>query len=272
MRLFVLLVVNALCLCPNAVSPSSGQANETGAGQDNAALMARLVKAYPDYLKGVEGNDIIWVDGTRMPFDDGVRNKPFDRLLDAPSLRDEFNMTYPAGQPSAPPSENFDPGRVRYEPFFAKMYGDCERPDFKKNLVSISWLPHRGGETLVVSKINGIDKKLEAISAELEALPETYLKYLTPTSGVLACRVIAGTTRKSMHAYAAALDINTKYSHYWLWSQEKYHKYKYENSIPYEIARIFEKHGFIWGAKWYHFDTMHFEYRPEMLNDLAVSN
>ena len=27
----------------------------------------------------------------------------------------------------------------------------------------------------------------------------------------------------------------------------------------------FETHGFIWGGKWYHYDTMHFEYRPELL-------
>ena len=26
-----------------------------------------------------------------------------------------------------------------------------------------------------------------------------------------------------------------------------------------------EKHGFIWGGKWYHYDTMHFEYRPEII-------
>jgi len=23
---------------------------------------------------------------------------------------------------------------------------------------------------------------------------------------------------------------------------------------------------FIWGGRWYHFDTMHFEYRPELLD------
>jgi hypothetical protein len=28
---------------------------------------------------------------------------------------------------------------------------------------------------------------------------------------------------------------------------------------------IFERHGFIWGGKWAHYDTMHFEYRPELL-------
>jgi hypothetical protein len=36
--------------------------------------------------------------------------------------------------------------------------------------------------------------------------------------------------------------------------------------MPYEIVDIFEKQGFIWGGKWYHFDTMHFEYRPELLD------
>jgi D-alanyl-D-alanine carboxypeptidase len=30
-------------------------------------------------------------------------------------------------------------------------------------------------------------------------------------------------------------------------------------------VRIFEKQGFVWGGYWYHFDTMHFEYRPELL-------
>lgn len=38
---------------------------------------------------------------------------------------------------------------------------------------------------------------------------------------------------------------------------------KYANCIPMEIVRVFEKHGFIWGGRWYHYDTMHFEYRPE---------
>jgi hypothetical protein len=27
---------------------------------------------------------------------------------------------------------------------------------------------------------------------------------------------------------------------------------------------VFEAERFIWGGKWYHYDTMHFEYRPEL--------
>ncbi|MCL2443985.1 MAG: M15 family metallopeptidase [Treponema sp.] len=29
--------------------------------------------------------------------------------------------------------------------------------------------------------------------------------------------------------------------------------------------KTFESQGFIWGGKWQLFDTMHFEYRPEIL-------
>ena len=27
----------------------------------------------------------------------------------------------------------------------------------------------------------------------------------------------------------------------------------------------FEAEGFIWGGRWYHFDSLHFEYRPELI-------
>jgi hypothetical protein len=38
------------------------------------------------------------------------------------------------------------------------------------------------------------------------------------------------------------------------------------NSHGERLVEIFERHGFIWGGNWSHFDTMHFEYRPELLN------
>ncbi|MDR1839603.1 MAG: M15 family metallopeptidase, partial [Treponema sp.] len=34
---------------------------------------------------------------------------------------------------------------------------------------------------------------------------------------------------------------------------------------PQKVIKIFETYGFIWGGKWLFFDTMHFEYRPEIL-------
>ena len=36
-------------------------------------------------------------------------------------------------------------------------------------------------------------------------------------------------------------------------------------SPPERVVEIFERHGFVWGGKWGYFDTIHFEYRPEIL-------
>ena len=44
-------------------------------------------------------------------------------------------------------------------------------------------------------------------------------KYLVPSAGTYNCRTIAGTDRRSMHAYGAAIDINTKFTDYWLWAK-----------------------------------------------------
>ena len=54
--------------------------------------------------------------------------------------------------------------------------------------------------------------------------------------------------------------------HYWLWSKpDAQGRFPYRNSIPPEIVTVFERHGFIWGGRWSHYDTMHFEYRPEII-------
>ena len=72
----------------------------------------------------------------------------------------------------------------------------------------------------------------------------------------------------SAHSYGIAVDINIKWSDYWLWSNRGVSEtdtISYKNRIPLKIVEIFEDYGFIWGGRWYHYDTMHFEYRPELL-------
>ncbi|MEA2938129.1 MAG: hypothetical protein QOC56_1633, partial [Alphaproteobacteria bacterium] len=49
-----------------------------------------LVAAYPDHLAGYDAKDLIWKDGTRMPISDGRSNKPFEQLLEAPDIKDQF--------------------------------------------------------------------------------------------------------------------------------------------------------------------------------------
>ncbi len=66
-----------------------------------------------------------------------------------------------------------------------------------------------------------------------------------------------------------AFDIGVNYSDYWKWNNpdaDESAGIRYVNRIPKQIADIFHRHGFIWGGNWYHYDTMHFEFRPELLN------
>ena len=100
---------------------------------------------------------------------------------------------------------------------------------------------------------------------DLETLPASMTQYLVPSAGTYNCRPIANTTRLSVHAFGAALDINDQFSDYWEWSKGAGRHRELANRVPGAIGEIFERHGFIWGAKWYHFDTMHFEYRPEII-------
>jgi hypothetical protein len=245
----LLLGLAALLL---VATPAHGQ----GAGE-------RLLAAYPDHLATVEGNDLVWKDGTRMQIDDGRGKKPFEVWLSDPDLKDMLALPYIVGDAAAPPTENSDPGRARNTAFFAKMYGDCAKGEVARNLSEVVWLPKRGGQKLKVSKVNGIADKLAAVSRALDELPETFDVYLKPSEGTYLCRPIDGTTRVSAHGWGIAIDIATKHAHYWRWSKGGVNAY--QNKIPIEIVKIFEANGFIWGGKWWHYDTMHFEYRPELL-------
>ena len=253
---------------PASIAPAPVETKKPPEPTRNERLMRRLVAAYPEFLSGYEDNAIIWRDGTRMTFDDG-RDKDFKQRLTDPDLEDQFYVEYPRGLRGVPPMENVDPGRVRYEPFFTKMYGDCksEKASVRGQLAKVVWLPDNYGKTLRVTRVNGVADALRDVSAQLDKLPRRFMKYLRPSAGTYHCRTIAGTDRFSVHAFGAAVDINAKYGDYWRWSNpEPDEPLTHRNRIPWEIVEIFEQHGFIWGGKWYHYDTLHFEYRPELLN------
>jgi hypothetical protein len=228
--------------------------------------LAGLVIAYPDFIDRIEGNDLVWKDGTRMRIDDGHGAKAFEAMLDRPDIKDMFAMTYPTGDKGLAPDVNFDPGRVRYTPLFTKMYGDCRTSNLIANAADVVWLKSTYGKTIKFSKITGAAAALQRVSDELDQLPERFAEFLVPTQGTYNCRPIAATDRMSAHSLGIAIDIAAKHSNYWLWSKPDLNgRVAYKNEIPLKIVRVFEKHGFIWGGKWYHYDTMHFEYRPELI-------
>lgn len=225
-----------------------------------------LINSYKDFIVGYADNHIIFKDGSKLIWDDGIKNKSLKSRLDQPDLKDMFIQKYVKGILASPPATNFDPGRVRNEAFFRKIYGNTQQ-QVRKNLTTITWCPKTVGQKIRVTTINGINKKFIQISDELDGHPELK-KYLSHIGGTFAWRNIKGTNRHSMHSFGMTIDINTNYSDYWEWACKCTNEnavVKYKNKIPQIIIAIFEKHGFIWGGKWYHYDTMHFEYRPELM-------
>jgi peptidoglycan L-alanyl-D-glutamate endopeptidase CwlK len=251
-------------IAPQKPSPPGAAPEATPSEGPLPDGVVRLMKAYPEHIVGGSPNEVRWKDGSVMLYDDGLGDKTFVELLNNPDLEDGFRFAYDTEAGS--PSENHDPGRIRYEPFFLKMYGST-REEVKANLIEVVWLPKTVNQKILVTRVNGVSEKIKAISEELNRMPE-FRRYLENIGGTFNWRKISGTDRLSTHSFGITMDINTRYSNYWQWDckcTDEGVKLNHRNKIPLKVVEVFEKHGFIWGGRWYHYDTMHFEYRPELL-------
>ncbi len=236
---------------------------QAGDGVNQAAAKAALLEAYPG-LFIISGNAVIWNDGTTMIWDDGKQRSAAE-LNATPDIEDMFHYVYPTGAGASNPSIDFDPGRVRNKPFFKKLYG-ASAQSVSQHIIGVRWLPKTGKSVIRVTKLFGIDRRIAAISDSLDSMPPKLSCFGSKPGGGFNWRLIAGTNHLSMHAFGLVVDINVSYSDNWHW-----HKIgssgvvPYKNRIPMPVVSLFEKYGFIWGGRWYHYDTMHFEYRPELL-------
>lgn len=226
---------------------------------DMRAASKALVEAYPDFIERIADNRVIFNDGTSLTYDDG-RVKDFGTLLDDGDIEDMFFVPYdPSGNQ---PEYLHDAGRSRNEALFKKMYGNSAAA-VRRNLVKVAWF----GKTVDFTAINGAADSLRKVAGELEHYPQ--LKKYLASSGTFYWRPVRGAKRLSAHSYGIAFDIAVPYSDYWLWKNKnagETDRIEYANRFPREIVEIFRRHGFIWGGAWYHFDTMHFEFRPEILH------
>ena len=218
----------------------------------------RLIAAYPEQHLRFADNHIIFEDDTAMIYDDG-KHKDFEQALDDSDIEDMFLMEYSR---SGEPQYLQDAGRSRCESFFKKMYGK-DAKSVKKNLVNVLWF----GENIKFTRINGAADQLKQVAAEIQQAHPEVIPYMK-SSGTFVWRKVRGANRQSSHSYGIAIDIAVKQSDYWRWGYPKAHEtdeIRYKNRIPMEIVKVFEKYGFVWGGRWYHYDTMHFEYRPEIV-------
>jgi hypothetical protein len=223
----------------------------------------KIIKLYKDVI-GFENNYLIFSNKTKLVFDD-AKEKNISELLDNPDIEDMFHWKYSTTVEI--PKNQEDAGRIRNEAFFKELYGGTKE-EVRKNLKTFVWCPKLVNQTILFNKKHGAFEALKSISDELDLHPE-WKKYITNIGGTYNWRNISGTNRLSAHSFGMTIDINTSQSNYWQWDckcKNEEAKLTYKNKIPMELVKIFEKNGFIWGGRWHHYDTMHFEYRPELLD------
>lgn len=232
---------------------------------------ACLNAAYPGLITGVdleEGN--IWLrlqNGERALYScttPAVRDS--DGALHNPTLQETMLLTYPALLSAETPL--IDAGRDRSEALFMALYVPLldETEPRTRDIPTLEAMEFMG-EALFFASSYGAAEALKRVEAEVNTMLEEHAElaeYYAPLGGAYYYRNIAGTTRKSAHSYGIAIDLNVEKSAYWRWGPLPATPY------PMEIVHIFERNGFIWGGRWQHYDTMHFEYRPELLCGVTV--
>lgn len=218
-----------------------------------------LTKHYPvEPVRADGGWSMRLTDGTVHPFDDG-REKSFDERLAAPDMEDTFAVPYRTGPIVPVTAENDDPGRIRFDPLFRATYGARAK---EMDLVELRFLRQR------LSVHRKVRPAFERVAARLEravAADASLAPYLRKLGGTFHWRKIAGTERQSSHSYGVSIDLNVERAHYWEWQRPR-RPIRWANQVPQAIVDAFEAEGFVWGGRWHHYDTMHFEYRPELLD------
>jgi hypothetical protein len=197
-------------------------------------------------------------DGTRVPFD-GPPDRSLEQRLERPSLADVFKPPYPSGPIEPVTDPEHDPGRVRVEALFQAAYGRSAA-EVEAALVPVSM----AGRTFRVHRrareaFERVARRVDALVAADPALR----RFFAHPGGTFVWRPIAGTERQSAHSYGIALDLDPALGDYW---RNAGHPSvaSWRNRVPQPLVDAFEAEGFAWGGRWYHYDTMHFEWRPEL--------
>ena len=205
-RQFGITALGAMLAATGAASRAGNAATCATGNVPLGQAIDRLVRAYPEFLRGAEGNDLVWRDGTRMPIQIYPLSRPPAEQLEQPDLAAQLARSYPAGDCALSARPEDDPGRVRYTPFFSRMYGERQK-DVEAQLVAVPWPGRRAGTTIKVTRVNGVADKLLAVSRELSSLPQALHHAFDNPAGGYYWRPIAGTNRLSAHSFGIAVDI-----------------------------------------------------------------
>jgi hypothetical protein len=278
--------------------PLAELALRQAAGGDQAEDMTKLLAAaYPERIGPAVFQDGDWtfeMDGLRWHYAQG-RLLPRADAARPQDFRPQFLYRYASEPPDGSGEPNpwqgladqvlsrrlssgsplrlyANPGAAR-SPFYENLWQTRSREEaFSRQ----RWIGFLGRQVRIH---RGIADPLKRAEQRIAALAETdpeiqgWIKNLSSVSG-WNWRNIAGSENRSFHAYGTAVDLLMKaqpgMETYWQWTAAKGIDWR---SVPVEkrqnppaaAIRAFEEQGFIWGGRWSRYDTMHFEYHPELL-------
>lgn len=215
-----------------------------------------LKESYPSAVQNCGYQDLFLKDGRKISFLSWPLKSSIEERMASPDLYSVFFDGY------GPELPRQDGGRVRLYPVLELTYGKTEK-EIRSNLVSVKFLD----QILPFNQKNGASEALQETGAELEILIKKhpdFKKYLKRPQ-TFYYRKIAGTSLLSSHSFGIAVDIGVEGSRYWRWDSPGIPDHE-ALDFPEAVIAVFEKHGFIWGGYWKHYDSMHFEYRPEFLH------
>ncbi|MDR0598893.1 MAG: M15 family metallopeptidase [Treponema sp.] len=251
-------------------------------------VMRAHAAAYPQAISRVEYRKGDWAVLARGKwfYHAGGRLVPEEHLEEAESYaRQSFYLYFPGLPPWKEPEGEMAErlrnalAQRRANPpkrdpeFYDTLWQAHTRDEAQANLTRISFL---GKQFPVHRDLAERLKKIDALIQE-EAENDPAVRRWIDSLGSIGAwnwRTVAATVSRSYHSYGAALDIQPKtlggLATYWQWTADRnpeWYKVPYSGRWhpPLSVVGIFERYGFCWGGKWPLFDTMHFEYRPEIL-------
>jgi hypothetical protein len=273
-------------VAPPATEPGAGEDGVESAGEKE---MRALAAAFPDRVEElarrrgewtarVDGSWYAWAEGRLLPEELRERWRefssyrfysyhlgglpPLPRLDEDARLRLKQRLQQSA---AAPP--------LRHPGFLDAVYAAPGRAATEALLRTVRLM---GFEVRVHERIaaplKAIDRRLTGM-AESDPEVRNFIQGLVGLAGY-NWRAIAGTRSRSYHSYGLAVDLEPASfggrHTYWRWAldgNEEWYAIPYDQRwlVPTAVVSVFEEQGFIWGGKWLYFDTMHFEYRPEIL-------
>jgi hypothetical protein len=163
-------------------------------------------------------------------------------------------------------------GSKERSPFWEVLWQAGSRRAAEQQQVWVSFL---GWKVRLHKGIAGPIARVEKEILELEKTDKDITAWRKSLDSITAWnwRNIARTSQRSFHAYGTAVDCLPRYERnketYWLWTKDKGLDYRsipetQKQKPPDSVIQAFAREGFSWGGYWMQFDTMHFEYRPEL--------